>query len=95
VRSDDPALAAVIDRYISESEREIGRTKAQVLGAINRHDVAGLRSSEIGSEEISAFANELAKDREPATVQNYLSHLSAVFAVARPRCGDNRLTSKP
>jgi integrase len=87
VRSDDPALAAVIDRYISESKREMGRTKAQVLGAIKRHDVAGLRCSEIGSEGISAFANELAKDREPSTVQNYLSHLSAVFAVARPLWG--------
>ncbi len=87
VRSDDPALAAVIDRYISESKREMDRIKAQVLGAIKRHDVAGLRYSEIGREEISAFANELAKDHEPATVQNYLAHLSAVFAVARPLWG--------
>jgi hypothetical protein len=61
VRGDDPALAAVIDRYISESKREMGRTKAQVLRAIKRYDVAGLQCSEIGSEEISAFANELAK----------------------------------
>jgi hypothetical protein len=50
VRGDDPPLAAVIDRYISESKREMGRTKAQVLGAITRRGVAGLRCSEIGSE---------------------------------------------
>lgn len=43
-----------------------------------------MRCSEIGSDEISAFANELVKKVEPQTVGNYVSHLSAVFAVAKP-----------
>ena len=30
-KTDDPKLADVIDRYVAESEKQIGRTKAQVL----------------------------------------------------------------
>jgi integrase len=83
-RTDDPTLGEVIDRYIKESKKEMGRTKAQVLGAIKGYDLANMKCSEVGSDEISAFANELVKERDPSTVGNYLSHLSAVFAVAKP-----------
>lgn len=81
-RLDDPALAVVIDRYIAESKKAIGRTKAQVLRTIKGLPIAELRCSEIGSADLIAFAQSLTVS--PATVQNYLSHLGAVFAIARP-----------
>ena len=83
----DPALSAVIDRYTTESLKAIGRTKAQVLLAIKRHDIATKRCSTIGSADVVAFANELAARVAPQTVGNYLSHLQSVFAIARPAWG--------
>ena len=73
-------LGDAIDFYVRDSEKEIGRTKAQVLQVIRRYEIAGLPCAEVASSEIVAFAKLLAKEgRGPATVQNYLSHLSAVF----------------
>jgi integrase len=83
----DPPLCDVIDRYVVESKKEIGRTKAQVLRAIKGYDLANRRCSSITSTEIVAFANQLVAKVTPATVSNYLSHLSAVFAIARPAWG--------
>jgi integrase len=84
-RKQDPKLAAVIDQYIAESRREIGRTKAQVLATIKTYDIAEMRCSQITSVDIVAFARALPV--QPQTVQNYLSHLRAVFAIARPAWG--------
>ena len=81
---DDPVLGEIIDRYITESRKAMGRTKAQVLGAIKTYDIASKPASEITSADIIALANQLAKGRSPQTVANYLSHLGAVFAIARP-----------
>jgi integrase len=85
-RGDDPPLGAVIDRYVEESFEAIGRTKAQVLRAIKKYRIAKLRCSEIESADVVQLATDLRKDgtRTGQTVQNYLSHLSAVFAIARP-----------
>lgn len=83
----DPPLSDVIDRYVAESKKEIGRTKAQVLRSIKRYEIGELRCSTIGSTELVAFANELATKVKPQTVSNYLSHLGAVFAIARPAWG--------
>ena len=80
----DPTLAAVIDRYTNESIKKIGRTKAQVLRAIKAYDIANKRCSEITSVDVVAFANQLVIKVKPQTVANYLSHLAAVFAVAKP-----------
>jgi len=79
---EDPTLAAVIDRYIAESKKAIGRTKAQVLRTIKDYDIADMKCSAIGSAEIVGFAQSLKV--QPSTVQNYLSHLGAIFAVAKP-----------
>lgn len=84
---DDPTLGLVIDRYIRESRKTIGRTKAQVLGAIKQHEIAEKPCSTIGSEDVVAFANSLSATRQPQTVGNYLAHLSAVVAVAKPAWG--------
>jgi len=87
LKEQDPSLALVIDRYVDESTKEIGRTKAQVLRAIKSYDIANKSCSKIGSEDIVAFANQLVAKVTPQTVANYLSHLGAVFAIARPAWG--------
>ena len=81
----DPSLRDVIDRYVAESEREIGRTKAQVLRTIKTYDIADMRCSDITSADLVSFAQSI--NAGPATRQNYLSHLSAIFAIARPAWG--------
>src|ERR1700730_13314785 len=54
-----PKLSAVIDRYIEESIKEIGRTKAQVLATIKEYDIADLKCSEVTSEHLVSFAKKL------------------------------------
>ena len=87
LQAPDPTLAAVIDRYTNESIKKIGRTKAQVLRAIKSYDIANKKCSEITSTDVIAFANQLVIKISPQTVANYLSHLAAVFAVAKPAWG--------
>jgi integrase len=84
-RREDPTLAIVIDKYIEQSRREIGRTKAQVLRVIKNYEIAEMRCSEITSADLVRFAQLLPVG--PATAQNYLSHLSAIFKLARPAWG--------
>jgi integrase len=84
-RDNDPRLGDVIDKYIAESEREIGRTKAQVLRTIKTYDIADMRCSQITSADLLSFVQALPAG--PATRQNYLSHLAAIFAIARPAWG--------
>lgn len=80
-------LADVIDKYVNETMSDIGRTKAQVLKSIKGYGLASLDVSKIASSDVVAFARELAKERKPQTVSNYLSHLQSVFAIARPAWG--------
>lgn len=80
-------LAEAIDHYIADTQRDIGRTKAQVLRSIKEYGIASMKCEDIASHDIVAFATELGKGRAPQTVQNYLSHLSAIFAVAKPAWG--------
>ncbi|MDR7220378.1 tyrosine-type recombinase/integrase [Aminobacter aminovorans] len=85
INAGDPTLEKVINRYIEESEKEIGKTKSQVLRAIKEFPLAKRRCSQIGSAEIVEFAQEkLATGVEPQTVGNYLSHLGSIFSIARP-----------
>lgn len=85
-KNDDPTtLAKVIDRYIEETVKEIGRTKAQVLTAIKNYDIANMPCSSIKSKDIVEFLQALTS--KPQTVGNYASHLAAIFAIARPMWG--------
>lgn len=77
-------LADAIERYTAESRKEIGKTKEQVLNTLLSHPLAARPCNEIKSDDIVALAKELLKGRQPQTVGNYISHLSAVFAIARP-----------
>lgn len=81
------SLADMIDRYVNEHEKEMGRTKAQVLRSIKSYDLASMDTAAIKSEHIYEFARTLHMERKPQTVANYLSHLSAIFAIARPAWG--------
>lgn len=78
----DPTLGEVVDRYISESVRDLGRTKQQVLRTIKALPLADMKCSTIDSPSIVQMAQAL--EVKPQTVSNYVSHLAAIFAVARP-----------
>lgn len=81
----DPTLRKVIDRYVKESVRKLGRTKAQALEKIKTFEIADKKCSAIGSDDIVTFVSDLvAGGREPSTAGNYLSHLSTIFTIARP-----------
>ncbi len=84
---EDPPLAAVIDRYIVESQNVVLGTKAQVLKTIKHSDLGGTKCSDITSRTLVSFARELTKNVEPQTCGNYFSHLSNIFTVARPAWG--------
>jgi len=75
-------LADAIDKYVDQSLKDMGRTKAQVLRAIRESPIAAMAAADVGSVEIVEFATSLGETRSPSTVANYLSHLSAVFSIA-------------
>ena len=85
--SPSSTLAAAIDKYCTEN-KGIGRTKAQCLRSIKSYPIADMDCGAILADDISTFAQQLlAGGRKPQTVGNYISHLSAIFAVARPLWG--------
>jgi hypothetical protein len=83
-QKEDPALSAVIDRYIAESKNQVLGTKAQVLKTIKNSSLGETKCSEITSKILVSFARELTENVEPQTCGNYFSHLSNIFTVARP-----------
>ena len=86
-RSSSQTLADAIDKYLLE-KRTIGRTKEQVLRSIKSYAIAEMPAQAIRSADIVSFADELlAGDRKPQTVGNYVSHLAAIFADAKPAWG--------
>src|SRR4051812_18833825 len=81
-------LTDAIDHYTRETNKVIGRTKEQVLNSIKAYDIADLDCAAVTSTEIVAFAKQLLDGgRQPSTVGNYISHLSAIFQIARPAWG--------
>lgn len=86
-RKEDPTLAAVIDRYIAESNNAVLGTKAQVLKTIKNSDLGDIKCSGVTSRELVAFAKDLTRNVTPQTCGNYFSHLSSIFTVARPAWG--------
>lgn len=76
-----------IDKMLGETHRKVGRTAAQCLRTTKTFDIAALPAEEATSDQIIKFARELSTNKKPQTVQNYLSHLSAVFRLAKPAWG--------
>ncbi|HEY8356055.1 MAG TPA: tyrosine-type recombinase/integrase, partial [Ramlibacter sp.] len=87
VLAKDPLLHEVIAQYELETKRDVGRTKKQVLKTIRESSLGKLRCSEATSQALVAWAQQLGQEREPQTVQNYVSHLASVFAIAKPAWG--------
>jgi integrase len=82
---DDPTLASVIDRYLGESEKKPSQNKANVLHTIKNSELAALRCSQISSEDLLTFLRSL--NVQPQTRLVYMSHLGAIFAIAKPAWG--------
>ncbi|GIT85969.1 site-specific integrase [Roseobacter sp. OBYS 0001] len=81
-------MSDAIDRYVQESNKQIGRTKTQVLKSIKTFDIAAKHCDAITSADIVEFAQEkLNGGVQPQTVANYLAHLGAVFSIGRPAWG--------
>jgi len=78
----DPPLSAAIDRYIDESEKAIGKTKAQVLRTIKNSPLGAKKCSAVDAEALCSYVKTL--DTAPSTRGNYLSHLASIFTIARP-----------
>lgn len=89
--SQTTTLEEAINHYMREAgkdrRRTPGRTKAQVLAAICREPIAQMLCHQIKSPDIVSFAQNISEGRSPATVSNYLSHLAAIFAIAKPAWG--------
>lgn len=78
-------LADAIDAAVADSVREIGRTKAQVLKALKAYPVAEKACDAIESADLVELAKTLlGTGMKPQTVNNYMSHLQSVFALAKP-----------
>lgn len=81
----DPLLSATITRYLEETLKTAGKTKAQVLASIQRAPIGALRCSQVTSPRIIEFLQAL--PGQPQTKGNYLSHLASVIRVAGPAWG--------
>ncbi len=88
-RGSKPTLLDAIVRFMDDSEKDLGRTKRQVLNTIKALPIAQMPCDEIASQDIVSFAKQLLPNRKPQTVASYMSHLSAIFDIARPAWGFN------
>lgn len=55
-----------------------------MIEAIKADDLAEKEAPDVSSADLVDFALRLGRTRQPQTVGSYLSHLSAVFRLARP-----------
>jgi len=85
LKAPDPAFSETISKYVTESLKQIGKTKAQVLNTVAAAPISRKRGSTITSAEWVEFARNLGV--QPQTAGNYLSHIGAVYRVARPAWG--------
>lgn len=85
LKAPDPTFAETIKKYVSESRKQIGKTKAQVLNTVASTSLAKRRGSTISSADWVQFAKDLGV--QPQTAGNYLSHVSSIYQIARPAWG--------
>jgi hypothetical protein len=85
LKAPDPTFAEAIQKYVAEYRKGIGKTKAQVLNTVAATSLAKRRGSTITSADWVQFAKDLGV--LPQTADNYLSHISAVYQLARPAWG--------
>lgn len=82
---EDPILSAVIQKYLGDKLKPHGKTKDQVLRTIANSWLGETHCSKIDSATVIKYLEGLTS--QPQTRGNYLSHLSAIFTVARPAWG--------
>lgn len=82
LRTPEPTFAETIQKYIDESRRELGTTKAQVLKKVAASSLSKRRGSTITSADWVRFGKDLGA--HPQTVDNYFSHISSIYRLARP-----------
>ncbi len=82
LKAPDPTFAETIQKYVDESRKAIGKTKSQVLTSVAATSLAKRRGSIITSADWVQFAKDLKV--QPQTAANYLSHIAAVYQLARP-----------
>jgi len=84
-KAEDPILADVIQRYINESQKDLGRTKKQALALIQNSKLGQVKGSQIMVNTLVDWGKSLGV--QPATVAHYFSHLKSVYKIARPAWG--------
>ncbi|WP_162232930.1 hypothetical protein [Cypionkella psychrotolerans] len=79
------SVGDILKDYLIEMGTSMGRTKTQVLRSIRaEYMIAEIPCQDLRSKDIVDFAGTLRRgERDPSTVQNYLSHLSAALSIAR------------
>lgn len=86
--SEKNTVRAAIDKYLQDHERQMGKTKAQVLRSLKEDQIADMACSDVNSVVIVDLMTRLgSENRKPQTVLNYISHLRAVFSIAKAAWG--------
>lgn len=86
-RGSNTTVADAITAYVTDHQKQIGKTKAQVLRSIEAHDIAQMRCADVRSDDLVAWVRWLLIERGPSTAGNYLSHLTAVAEIAESAWG--------
>lgn len=81
----DPTFADAIDKYLADTKRNIGKTKAQVLRTIKAAPIGKLKCSQITSQALVSYISSMIT--QPSTRGNYFSHIGSVMRVAKPAWG--------
>lgn len=82
-------VASLVD-LVSSKQRDVGKTKAQVLTTIKSFAIAEHEVTSLTSADLVEFATQVAEGmhgpqaRSPATTANYLSHLTSCLCLAEP-----------
>ncbi|AMM13896.1 hypothetical protein AX768_07060 [Burkholderia sp. PAMC 28687] len=84
-KAENPTLSNIIDRYLKEAQREIGKSKRNALLLIGRSTIGLRRGSDITSNTLVQWGVSL--DLAPVTVSGYFSHLKTIYKIARPAWG--------
>lgn len=82
-------VASLVD-LVSAKQRDMGKTKAQVLTKIKSFAIAEHEVAALTSADLVEFTTQVAEGmygpqtRSPATTANYLSHLTSCLCLAEP-----------
>ncbi len=88
-KSNSTTVSSLVD-LVSSKQRDMGKTKAQVLKTIKSFAIADYEVTSLKSADLVEFATQVAEGmhgpqaRSPATTANYLSHLTSCLCLAEP-----------